>query len=299
MLVTKKSLQGRIFSLLIFFQSSLIVTGGAVRVTGSGLGCPTWPECTPGSYTPVPGQAEGALHAWIEFGNRLLTFVLLIVALAAVIIAVRLSATSPNKMRIRSLAILQILGIFGQGILGGITVLTDLHPLTVATHFMLSIFLIGGAISLRYEMVGINSQPATGITRLLLPILVWNTLLVLIAGTIVTGSGPHAGDDQAERFNFDARVVSWIHADLVIALLVLTALLFLITRHAELIVLHKRGGLFLAISLLQGVIGYVQYFTGLPVVLVALHLLGATLVWVSAWSLIKVADSGFRMRGLQ
>ena len=299
MLVTKKSLQGRIFSLLIFFQSSLIVTGGAVRVTGSGLGCPTWPECTPGSYTPVPGQAEGALHAWIEFGNRLLTFVLLIVALAAVIIAVRLSATSPNKMRIRSLAILQILGIFGQGILGGLTVLTDLHPLTVATHFMLSIFLIGGAISLRYEMVGINSQPATGITRLLLPILVWNTLLVLIAGTIVTGSGPHAGDDQAERFNFDARVVSWIHADLVIALLVLTALLFLIARHAELIVLHKRVGLFLAISLLQGVIGYVQYFTGLPVVLVALHLLGATLVWVSAWSLIKVADSGFRMRGLQ
>jgi heme a synthase len=298
MLVTRKSLQGRIFGLLVFFQSSLIVTGGAVRVTGSGLGCPTWPECTPGSYVPVPGQAEGALHAWIEFGNRLLTFVLLIVALAAVIIAVRLSSTSLNKMRIRSLAMLQILGIFGQGILGGITVLTDLHPLTVASHFMLSIFLIGGAISLRYEMVGVNSQPATGITRLLLPILVWNTLLVLIAGTVVTGSGPHAGDDQAERFNFDARVVSWIHADLVIALLVLTALLFLITRQSGLNLLHKRVGLFLAISLLQGVIGYVQYFTGLPVVLVALHLLGATLVWVSAWSLIKVADSGFRLRGI-
>ncbi|CAB4817329.1 unannotated protein [freshwater metagenome] len=298
MLVTRKSLQGRIFGLLVFFQSSLIVTGGAVRVTGSGLGCPTWPECTPGSYVPVPGQAEGALHAWIEFGNRLLTFVLLIVALAAVIIAVRLSSTSLNKMHIRSLAMLQILGIFGQGILGGITVLTDLHPITVASHFMLSIFLIGGAISLRYEMVGVNSQPATGITKLLLTILVWNTLLVLIAGTVVTGSGPHAGDDQAERFNFDARVVSWIHADLVIALLVLTALLFLITRHSGLNLLHKRVGLFLAISLLQGVIGYVQYFTGLPVVLVALHLLGATLVWVSAWSLIKVADSGFRLRGL-
>lgn len=298
MLVTRKSLQGRIFGLLVFFQSSLIVTGGAVRVTGSGLGCPTWPECTPGSYVPVPGQAEGALHAWIEFGNRLLTFVLLIVALAAVIIAVRLSSTSLNKMRIRSLAMLQILGIFGQGILGGITVLTDLHPLTVASHFMLSIFLIGGAISLRYEMVGVNSQPATGITKLLLPILVWNTLLVLIAGTVVTGSGPHAGDDQAERFNFDARVVSWIHADLVIALLVLTALLFLITRHSGLHLLYKRVGLFLAISLLQGVIGYVQYFTGLPVVLVALHLIGATLVWVSAWSLIKVADSGFRLRGM-
>ena len=298
MLVTRKSLKGRVFGLLVFFQSALIVTGGAVRVTGSGLGCPTWPECTPGSYVPVPGQAEGALHAWIEFGNRLLTFVLLIVALAAVIIAVKLSSSSPKKMRIRSLALLQILGILGQGVLGGITVLTDLHPLTVAGHFMLSIFLISGALSLRYEMVGVNSQPATGITRLLLPILIWNTLLVLIAGTVVTGSGPHAGDDQAERFNFDARVVSWLHADLVIALLVLTALLFLITRHSELEVLHKRVGLFLIVSLLQGLIGYVQYFTGLPVVLVALHLLGATLVWVSAWSLIKVADSGFRLRGI-
>jgi cytochrome c oxidase assembly protein subunit 15 len=298
MLVTRKSLKGRVFGLLVFFQSALIVTGGAVRVTGSGLGCPTWPECTPGSYVPVPGQAEGALHAWIEFGNRLLTFVLLIVALAAVIIAVKLASSSPKKMRIRSLALLQILGILGQGVLGGITVLTDLHPLTVAGHFMLSIFLISGALSLRYEMVGVNSQPDTGITRLLLPILIWNTLLVLIAGTVVTGSGPHAGDDQAERFNFDARVVSWLHADLVIALLVLTALLFLITRHSELEILHKRVGLFLIVSLLQGLIGYVQYFTGLPVVLVALHLLGATLVWVSAWSLIKVADSGFRLRGI-
>ena len=298
MLVTRKSLKGRVFGLLVFFQSALIVTGGAVRVTGSGLGCPTWPECTPGSYVPVPGQAEGALHAWIEFGNRLLTFVLLIVALAAVIIAVRLSSLSLKKMRIRSLALLQILGILGQGVLGGITVLTDLHPLTVAGHFMLSIFLIGGAISLRYEMVGINSQPATGITRFLLPILVWNTLLVLIAGTVVTGSGPHAGDDQAERFNFDARAVSWLHADLVIALLVLTSILFLITRHSGSNLLHKRVALFLAISLLQGVIGYLQYFTGLPVVLVALHLLGATMVWVSAWSLIKVADSGFRLRGM-
>ena len=123
-------------------------------------------------------------------------------------------------------------------------------------------------------------------------------MLVLIAGTVVTGSGPHAGDDQAERFNFDARVVSWIHADLVIALLVLTSLLFLITRQSGLSALNKRVGLFLTVSLLQGVVGYVQYFTGLPVILVALHLLGATLVWVSAWSLIKVADSGFRLRGM-
>lgn len=298
MLVAKKSLKGRLFGLLVFLQSSLIVTGGAVRVTGSGLGCPTWPECTPGSYTPVPGQAEGAWHAWIEFGNRLLTFVLLIVALAAVVVAVRISKEAASKLRIRSLAMLQILGILGQGVLGGITVLTDLHPITVASHFMLSIFLIAGAISLRYEMVGINRQAATGVTRVLMPVLAWLTLLVLIAGTIVTGSGPHAGDDQAERFGFDPRIVSWLHADLVIALLVLTGLLLLLTHHSGLHLIRRRLTLLLVISLLQGLIGYLQYFTGLPVPLVALHLLGATLVWCSAWSLIKVADSGLKLRGV-
>jgi cytochrome c oxidase assembly protein subunit 15 len=288
MLVSRKSLSGRVFALLVFLQAALIVTGGAVRVTGSGLGCPTWPECTPGSYTPVPGQAEGALHAWIEFGNRLLTFVLLICALAALAIAVKFSKKSIKKLRIRLLAFLQLLGILGQGLLGGITVLTDLHPIPVAGHFLLSIFLIAGAISLRFEMVGVDKQEATGLIRPLLPIFIWLTLFVLIAGTIVTGSGPHAGDEQAKRFGFDPRVVSWLHADLVIALIVLSAMLLL----------HRRIKLFLILSLLQGVVGYVQYFTGLPVILVALHLLGATLVWSTAWSLIKVANSGFKLKGL-
>ena len=297
MLVAKKSIAGRVFALLVFLQGALIVTGGAVRVTGSGLGCPTWPECTPGSYTPVPGQAEGALHAWIEFGNRLLTFVLLITALAAVIFSIKYSKNVLNKTRIRTLALLQVLGILGQGVLGGITVLTDLHPLPVAGHFLLSIFLISGAISLRYELVGVVKEEAVGILKPILPLLIWLTLFVLIAGTIVTGSGPHAGDEQAKRFGFDPRFVSWLHADLVIALLVLTGMLFLITRQSQLKIINKRIGLFLLICLAQGLVRYVQYFTGLPVVLVAIHLLGATLVWVSAWSLIKVADSGFKLKG--
>ena len=103
--------------LLLFLQSALVITGGAVRVTGSGLGCPTWPECTPGSYTPVPGQAEGALHAWIEFGNRLLTFALLFAALATVIAIFR-----AGRRDLRFLGATQVLGILGQGVLGGITV---------------------------------------------------------------------------------------------------------------------------------------------------------------------------------
>ena len=298
MLVGKGSIAGKVFGFLVFLQIAIVVTGGAVRLTGSGLGCPTWPECTPGSYTPVPHQAEGQLHAWIEFGNRLLTFVLLLCALIALIIAIRVSKNAILKSRVRSLAALQVIGIFGQGILGGITVLTDLNPIPVAGHFLLSIFLIAGAISLRYEIVGIIKQKADGIVATLMPLLIWLTVLVLAAGTIVTGSGPHAGDENAKRFGFNPRIVSWLHADLVIALVVLTLVLWLITRVSQNKVIHKYLSVFLIICLSQGLIGYVQYFTGLPELIVAAHLLGATLVWASAWSLIKVSQSGFRMQGL-
>ena len=296
MLVGKSSLSGRLFALLVFLQGALIVTGGAVRLTGSGLGCPTWPECTPGSYTPVPHQVQGQLHAWIEFGNRLLTFALLFCAVAVLIISIRSSRGVVTKKRIRTLALLQVLGILGQGVLGGITVLTDLHPLPVAGHFLLSIFLIAGAISLRFEMIGIAKESTKGIIASLLPILIWLTLIVLIAGTVVTGSGPHAGDENAKRFGFDPKAVSWLHADFVIALLVLTTILFLLIKQSGSLLLTRKIQIFLIISLLQGGIGYIQYLTGLPEIIVAAHLLGATLVWASAWTLIKVGGSGFKLR---
>jgi cytochrome c oxidase assembly protein subunit 15 len=267
-----------------------------VRLTGSGLGCPTWPECTPGSYTPIPNQAEGQLHAWIEFGNRLLTFVLFFCALAVVIIAIRKSKIAENKQRIRSLAGLQVLGILGQGILGGITVLTDLHPATVAGHYILSIFLIAGAISLRYELIGKKTQEVEGVIKLFIPVLVWLTLLVLIAGTVVTGSGPHAGDEKAERFGFDPRTVSWIHADLVIALIVTTLILLFVARQMGSKEIGKRLAVFLIIILAQALIGYIQYFTDLPEALVAAHLVGSTLVWGWVWSLAKIAQSGFKLQ---
>jgi len=296
MLVGKSSLSGRLFALLVFLQGALIVTGGAVRLTGSGLGCPTWPECTPGSYTPVPHQVQGQLHAWIEFGNRLLTFALLFCAVAVLIISIRSSRGVVTKKRIRTLALLQVLGILGQGVLGGITVLTDLHPLPVAGHFLLSIFLIAGAISLRFEMIGIAKESTNGIIASLLPILIWLTLIVLIAGTVVTGSGPHAGDENARRFGLDPKAVSWLHADFVIALLVLTTILFLLIKQSGSLLLTRKIQIFLIISLLQGGIGYIQYLTGLPEIIVAAHLLGATLVWASAWTLIKVGGSGFKLR---
>ena len=127
----------KLSTLMVFTQSAIVFTGALVRITGSGLGCSTWPECTPGSYSPTPDQPEAPLHAWIEFGNRLLTFVLLINALALMFTILK-----SGKRELRKLGALQIVGILAQGVLGGITVLTALNPATVAAHFLLSIILI-------------------------------------------------------------------------------------------------------------------------------------------------------------
>ena len=263
--------------LLLFLQAALVVTGGAVRLTGSGLGCPTWPECTPGSYTPVPHQAEPQLNVWIEFGNRLLTFVL-VIASVAVIIAVLKS----KRIDLRLLAVGQFLGIFGQGILGGITVLTDLNPIPVAGHLLLSIILIAGATSLysrRYTPV-VFVKPAS-LTSKISWVHIVTSFVVIILGTIVTGSGPHAGDAQAKRFDFDIRTVAWLHADAVIFLLGVTFAFYVAQGTSN----HSKRAIkvFAIIALAQGGIGYIQYFTGIPEILVAAHLLGATLVWIAAW----------------
>ncbi|MBU6243000.1 MAG: COX15/CtaA family protein [Acidobacteria bacterium] len=274
-----------LFSLLVFLQAAIVVTGGAVRLTGSGLGCPTWPECTPGSITPVKGQIEGEFHSWIEFGNRLLTFVLLFSAIAVIVIVIRRDAKD-----LRWLAAGQLAGIFGQGVLGGITVLTDLNPIPVAGHFLLSILLIGGALSLRQRALGkdlkIQLRP---ITKKLAQSVLLISVLVVVLGTVVTGNGPHAGDAQAKRFNFDPRLITRIHADVVIVFVLLTIALLIAVRMVEDAGVQQKFGrkvlLLLFVSLAQGGIGFVQYFNGVPILLVGFHLLGATLVWISTWNL--------------
>jgi len=271
-------LRTALFGVLLFLQSALVVTGGAVRLTGSGLGCPTWPECTPGSYTPVPYQAEGQLHAWIEFGNRLLTFALLLSALIAVIYVLR-----TGRKDLRSLAAVQVLGILGQGVLGGITVLTDLHPLPVAGHLLLSMFLIAGATSIysrRHEprfKVAAPTKTLSLISQLHIVV----AFVVLILGTLVTGSGPHAGDEKTQRFGFDIRSVAILHADAVIFLVGLTIALLVAASVAQ--TTKKAIYIFFAVTLAQGAIGYTQYFTGIPEILVAAHLAGATIFWIAAW----------------
>ena len=272
---------------MLFLQSLIIVTGGAVRLTGSGLGCSTWPECTPGSYAPTPNQPESSIHKWVEFSNRLLTFVLFVVALALMVAIIRTGAR-----QLRFLGATQILGIFAQAILGGITVLTGLNPITVAAHFLLSIAIIAAALTLRQSVHGmqqVSPLSGTSITQRMLKGHLLLSAVVIVVGTIVTGSGPHAGDTTAVRFNFDAQTVSWIHADLVIALLGLSLALYVSVRSGEAPevqrILKPRIAQFLVIALAQGGIGYIQYFTGLPEAIVAVHLCGAVLVWLAAWNL--------------
>jgi cytochrome c oxidase assembly protein subunit 15 len=266
--------------LLLVFQTGIVLTGAAVRITGSGLGCPTWPECTYGSYTPVAGQAEGAFHAWIEFGNRLLTFLLLFAAVAVVIYSIK-KARRDLLWR----ALLQVLGILGQGVIGGITVLTDLNPLAVASHFILSIFLIAGAVSIvaRGRSPLISVRPTETKVKVLAQAQVLLTFVVIVIGTLVTGSGPHAGDLDAPRLKLDERAITWLHADAVIALLgVSLALLVLSEISPE---TKRRVKIFFGVTLLQGLIGYIQYILGLPELLVIIHVLGSTLVWIASWKI--------------
>ena len=266
--------------LLLVFQTGIVLTGAAVRITGSGLGCPTWPECTYGSYTPVAGQAEGAFHAWIEFGNRLLTFLLLFAAVAVVIYAIK-KARRDLLWR----ALLQVLGILGQGVIGGITVLTDLNPLAVASHFILSIFLIAGAVSIvaRGRSPLISIRPTETKVKVLAQAQVLLTFVVIVIGTLVTGSGRHAGDLDAPRLKLDERAITWLHADAVIALLgVSLALLVLSEISPE---TKRRVKIFFGITLLQGLVGYIQYVLGLPELLVIVHVLGSTLVWIASWKI--------------
>ncbi len=264
--------------LLLFLQGALVITGGAVRLTGSGLGCPTWPECTAGSYTPVSNQVEGQLHAWIEFGNRLLTFALFFAAIATLIAVLR-----SRRRDLRFLAATQILGILGQGVLGGITVLTNLNPLAVASHLLLSMLLIAAATSLhsrRHHPQVRTSSTQVRISRIsLLHINLAFTAIAL--GTLVTGTGPHAGDISSPRLNFAITTIARIHSASVWLLIIVTVLFF-ISRGIR-FETKRWLTIFLVLASAQGALGYIQYFLGVPEILVGFHLLGSVLVWIAAW----------------
>jgi heme a synthase len=257
----------------------IVVTGGAVRLTGSGLGCPTWPRCTDQSLVPTP---ELAGHGVIEFGNRLLTFALTVVAVATVVVV-----WHSARRDLRRLALLTFLGIPAQALLGGVTVLTGLNPWTVAAHFLLSMVLVALAtvLWLRSREPGVGQPLVRRPLALLIGGIAAVSAAVLVLGTVVTGSGPHSGDvDKAgvptgDRIGFDPELVSQLHADVVFLLVGLTVALLVALYATDSPGRIRRAARdLLIVELVQGVIGYVQYFTGLPVVAVLLHMLGAALI---------------------
>lgn len=262
-------------------QSAIIVTGAIVRLTGSGLGCPTWPQCAPGSFTPTPMQDEG-IHKWIEFGNRLLTFVLAAIAIAVLIYA--LKHFRGNKFLL-SLSAAPLIGTIFQAILGGITVLTQLNPFTVMAHFLISIVLVALAVALIWKAKNptktqpLSTLPATG--HFLIQTMVFVGLLVIVLGTITTGSGPHSGDTEAARFNLDIRTMAWLHADSVFLFLGLLVGSIVLVKTLKLNrILLNNLYLVLVIALLQSVVGYSQWFIGLPWALVAVHVAMAVILWI-------------------
>lgn len=258
----------------------IVVTGGAVRLTGSGLGCPTWPTCTDDSLTTT--RAMG-VHGVIEFGNRMLTYVLC-AAVGWAIVAAR--SRKPWRRDLTRLGWAQFWVVMGNAVLGGIVVLVGLNPYTVAAHFLLSTALITVATVMWQRTREGDAEPRPlvgGAVRQLVWSLVAAAGLLIVAGTVVTGAGPHAGDSsEVARIPLDWEMIAKLHAVLAWIVVTLTFALWFILKavDAPKAPLSRTRDLFL-ILLAQGVIGYVQYFTHLPEALVALHMLGSCLIWIA------------------
>jgi cytochrome c oxidase assembly protein subunit 15 len=272
--------QRLIAALVILTQGGIAVTGAIVRVTASGLGCPTWPQCFPGSFIPVRHAEVARIHQAVEFGNRMVTFAVVLTAIAAVLAVTR----AHRRREVLVYAWLMPASTVVQAVIGGITVLTGLLWWTVAIHLLASMTMVWLAVLL-YVKVG---EPDAGTPRLVAPpALRGLTLLsavtlasVLVTGTLVTGAGPHAGDKSAERpvARLQVEITTLVHAHsslLEIYLALLVGLGFgLVAVHAPRSVL-KRLGVLLALVVAQATIGVVQFFTGVPAVLVAFHVAGA------------------------
>jgi cytochrome c oxidase assembly protein subunit 15 len=271
----------RVLLVNLILEIGIVVTGGLVRLTGSGLGCPTWPQCVPGSFTPIPHQEQG-FHKLIEFGNRSLTSV---VGVAALLVIVAVWRWAPGRRGLLRISVLPLVGVLLQAVLGGISVLTGLNPAVVAAHFLASMVLVSLSAYLLYR-VGEGDDPPVLLVRPQIRTVAWATAalgaVVLLLGTVVTGSGPHSGDASTPRFGFDPRTISWLHADAVMLFVGLTVAVLLAVRLTASDPRPRRAWhAVFGITVLQGLVGYTQYLTGLPEALVLVHMLGASLIAVS------------------
>lgn len=271
----------------------IVVTGGAVRLTGSGLGCDTWPKCSSDSLYATSAMG---VHGAIEFGNRMLTWVLS-AAVGWAIVTTR--AAKPRRRGLSRLAWSQFWLVMANGVIGGVTVLTDLNPYTVAGHFLLAsgLLTVTTLTWLRAREGDERPRPLVGtVAKRLVYALTCFTVLLLTAGTVVTGAGPHAGDSsKVPRMPIHPATATEIHSALAWIVVLLTVALWAVLKAVDAPVGPRRAtrDLFLVL-MAQGLIGYIQYATDLPELLVGCHLLGSTLVWIAVLRLVL----SLRERGL-
>lgn len=261
----------------------IVVSGAAVRLTGSGLGCDDWPNCNNEKLIDV-----SSTHAAIEQINRLFTG---LVAAGVIVAVLGALARQPRRRDLTWLSLGLVAGVIGQIVLGGITVLVDLHPIAVQGHFILSMVLIANAVWLVHRAGmpdGALEHRVTAPLRSHVMLLAVTTALAIGLGTVVTGAGPHAGDESARRFGFDIGRTAQFHSVAVwVSVAVAVALLWrLKTKTAERAVLDGPLVAWCCVGLMQGAVGYLQYFTGVPAALVAVHVAGATVLWgITVWLL--------------
>lgn len=274
-------------------QILIIGTGGAVRLTASGLGCPTWPRCTEDSFVSTP---EMGFHGVIEFGNRLLTFLLVIIAIVMFAFVVRMARERPELLR---LSIVLGLGIPAQAVLGGITVLTNLNPYVVGLHYLLSILLVGLAAVLLYRVrhgkktdQWASPTPVRGLAVALLVALG----VSIVLGVLTTGSGPHAGDAGAARNGLDSALLQHFHAWPSYIVLGLSVTLVGLSLLAGVGTARFRRTAIAVLSIVgvQIVVGLVQARNGLPEILVGIHMVLAAVAAALAVSLLLAARSDSR-----
>lgn len=265
-------------------QIVIVATGGAVRLTGSGLGCSTWPLCEPGEFTPSFHEAT-SIHPYIEFGNRTLTGVLGVIA---IVVAVLVWRDRSRATSYRLLGLVPLVGVVFQAVLGGITVLVDLHPAVVGSHLLISMVLVAASAVLldrSREGDGAPTPLVSARTRTVGWLLMVTLVPVLVLGVVVTGAGPHSGDSEVGyRFSVDPAHVTQFHsASVWVFTALLVVLLVMVYRTVPRVDRARQAVLvLLVVTLVQGLIGYVQYFTGLPELLVGAHMLGAALLTAGA-----------------
>jgi heme a synthase len=283
----------------VISSAGIILTGAAVRLSKSGLGCPDWPQCTRGSLVAAHTRGDPMFHTWIEFGNRLVTVAVTVVAVAVLIAAWRFrpgGRGAPGARRRTDLvwlAAVQPAGIVAQIVLGGIVVLTKLNPATVSLHFMVSVAVVAAAVALQVRCTE-GTEPARPLVRPDLRLLAWAVVAVaavmLAAGTVVTGTGPLAGAGDVPRYHLPLEGVTQFHADIgwLLGGVTVALVVGLHATRAPARVMHL-GWLLLGLLGAQGVVGYTQYFTGLPAGLVWVHVAGSLLIWIAALRLMFAA----------